>query len=125
MVLIPNRHWGGEGLLGCVFGFGLLHRIPPQPIDQVPVTTPEELREVYEEQNLIIPADDYPESQVYLEEWQQREKEQWIEENQVKHDPNPLYSEVSVRPHGADVLQKSEIQHNLRSNDSNRSGDEI
>lgn len=20
VVLIPNRHWGGEGLLGCVFG---------------------------------------------------------------------------------------------------------
>ncbi|KAH8825046.1 GRASP55/65 PDZ-like domain-containing protein, partial [Flagelloscypha sp. PMI_526] len=28
VVLIPNRHWGGDGLLGCVFGFGLLHRIP-------------------------------------------------------------------------------------------------
>lgn len=21
VVLVPNRHWGGEGLLGCVFGF--------------------------------------------------------------------------------------------------------
>ena len=21
VVLIPNRHWGGEGLLGCVFGY--------------------------------------------------------------------------------------------------------
>jgi len=20
VVLIPNRHWGGEGLLGCIFG---------------------------------------------------------------------------------------------------------
>ena len=20
VVLVPNRHWGGEGLLGCVFG---------------------------------------------------------------------------------------------------------
>ena len=48
VVLVPNRQWGGEGLLGCVFGwvdygcrikhtdryateslrFGLLHRIP-------------------------------------------------------------------------------------------------
>jgi len=28
VVLIPNRQWGGEGLVGCVFGFGLLHRIP-------------------------------------------------------------------------------------------------
>ena len=23
VVLIPNRHWGGEGLLGCVFGYVL------------------------------------------------------------------------------------------------------
>lgn len=21
VVLVPNRHWGGEGLLGCVFGY--------------------------------------------------------------------------------------------------------
>jgi hypothetical protein len=21
VVLVPNRDWGGEGLLGCVFGF--------------------------------------------------------------------------------------------------------
>ncbi|EJT98566.1 hypothetical protein DACRYDRAFT_24192 [Dacryopinax primogenitus] len=28
VVLIPNRQWGGEGLLGCGVGYGLLHRIP-------------------------------------------------------------------------------------------------
>ncbi|KAK4685800.1 hypothetical protein P7C73_g4345, partial [Tremellales sp. Uapishka_1] len=28
VVIIPNRQWGGEGLLGCGVGFGLLHRIP-------------------------------------------------------------------------------------------------
>ncbi|KAJ9098662.1 hypothetical protein QFC21_004310 [Naganishia friedmannii] len=28
IVLVPNRHWGGEGLLGCGVGYGLLHRIP-------------------------------------------------------------------------------------------------
>ncbi|KDE07189.1 hypothetical protein MVLG_02589 [Microbotryum lychnidis-dioicae p1A1 Lamole] len=27
-ILIPNRSWGGEGLLGCGVGYGLLHRIP-------------------------------------------------------------------------------------------------
>ncbi|EJD45085.1 hypothetical protein AURDEDRAFT_114208 [Auricularia subglabra TFB-10046 SS5] len=31
VVLVPNRQWGGEGLLGCVFGFGILHRIPVVP----------------------------------------------------------------------------------------------
>ncbi|KAG2010073.1 golgi reassembly stacking protein 2 [Coprinopsis cinerea AmutBmut pab1-1] len=61
VVLIPNRHWGGEGLLGCIFGFGLLHRIPPQPEGRVPGSVPPELLEVdeaeYEEQSLFVPAD--------------------------------------------------------------------
>ncbi|KAJ8519002.1 hypothetical protein ONZ45_g3997 [Pleurotus djamor] len=60
VVLVPNRHWGGEGLLGCVFGFGLLHRIPPQPTDRAPGTIPAELQEStddYEEQALFVPAD--------------------------------------------------------------------
>lgn len=34
VVLVPNRQWGGEGLLGCGVGYGLLHRIP-KPQDQV------------------------------------------------------------------------------------------
>ncbi|KAF5360547.1 hypothetical protein D9756_004789 [Leucocoprinus leucothites] len=57
VVLIPNRHWGGEGLLGCVFGFGLLHRIPPQPSDKIPGSVPPELQEEFEEQELFVPAD--------------------------------------------------------------------
>jgi len=62
VVLIPNRHWGGEGLLGCVFGFGLLHRIPPQPADREPGSIPPELledeeEEEYQEQTLFVPAD--------------------------------------------------------------------
>ncbi|KAL7416679.1 GRASP55/65 PDZ-like domain-containing protein [Mrakia frigida] len=28
VVLVPNRKWGGEGLLGSGIGYGLLHRIP-------------------------------------------------------------------------------------------------
>ncbi|POW02972.1 hypothetical protein PSTT_11415 [Puccinia striiformis] len=33
VVIVPNRSWGsGEGLLGCSIGFGLLHRIPKQPL---------------------------------------------------------------------------------------------
>lgn len=31
---MPNRAWGGEGLLGCGVGYGLLHRIP-KPQDRV------------------------------------------------------------------------------------------
>ena len=79
-VVVPNHHWGGEGLLGCVFGFvfitihctatmrliselprfGLLHRIPAQPADRQPGSMPPELSEPsdeYEEQELFVPAD--------------------------------------------------------------------
>ena len=28
MTITPTRTWGGEGALGCVLGFGALHRIP-------------------------------------------------------------------------------------------------
>lgn len=27
VVLVPNRHWGGEGLLGCVFGCVPIHHL--------------------------------------------------------------------------------------------------
>jgi len=87
VVLIPNRHWGGEGLLGCVFGFGLLHRIPPQPEDRVPGTIPPELQEQadeYETEDLFVPADaelqqgHHNPSQ--MAEWRRREQEQWTGE---------------------------------------------
>ena len=29
--ITPSRSWGGEGALGCVLGFGALHRVPPPP----------------------------------------------------------------------------------------------
>ncbi|KAI0304349.1 GRASP55/65 PDZ-like domain-containing protein [Multifurca ochricompacta] len=62
VVLVPNRQWGGEGLLGCVFGFGLLHRIPPIPNDRQPGSLPPELRDSaeFEEQTLYVPADAAP-----------------------------------------------------------------
>ncbi|KIK69664.1 hypothetical protein GYMLUDRAFT_34058 [Collybiopsis luxurians FD-317 M1] len=66
VVLVPNRHWGGEGLLGCVFGFGLLHRIPPQNFDHVPGSTPPELAEEddYHEEQLFVPADVHADSKI-------------------------------------------------------------
>ncbi|KAJ4001681.1 GRASP55/65 PDZ-like domain-containing protein [Lentinula boryana] len=66
VVLIPNRHWGGEGLLGCVFGFGLLHRIPPPNPDHIPGSTPPELVEEddYHTGELFVPADVHMESKI-------------------------------------------------------------
>ena len=29
VVLVPNRHWGGDGLLGCVFGYVASSPLPP------------------------------------------------------------------------------------------------
>lgn len=34
--IIPNRDWGGEGLLGCGIGTGILHRIPMSRKSLVP-----------------------------------------------------------------------------------------
>ncbi|KAI1465797.1 GRASP55/65 PDZ-like domain-containing protein [Daldinia caldariorum] len=38
--IVPSRAWGGEGALGCVLGFGALHRLPP-PLSE-PVHAPGE-----------------------------------------------------------------------------------
>ncbi|KAI0404226.1 GRASP55/65 PDZ-like domain-containing protein [Xylaria palmicola] len=38
--IVPSREWGGEGALGCVLGFGALHRLPA-PLDE-PVEAPGE-----------------------------------------------------------------------------------
>lgn len=40
-ILVPNRYWGGDGLLGCGVGYGLLHRIP-RPQDRKPSHMEEE-----------------------------------------------------------------------------------
>ncbi|OCK86174.1 hypothetical protein K432DRAFT_376982 [Lepidopterella palustris CBS 459.81] len=35
VTITPSRNWGGEGALGCVLGFGALHRIPA-PLEEPP-----------------------------------------------------------------------------------------
>ncbi|KAG1774865.1 GRASP55/65 PDZ-like domain-containing protein [Suillus placidus] len=57
VVLVPNRHWGGEGLLGCVFGFGLLHRIPSQTADEPSGAGLQSSHSDLEDQQLFVPAD--------------------------------------------------------------------
>ena len=37
-----SRHWGGEGALGCMLGFGALHRLPA-PLDSPPAAPGEAL----------------------------------------------------------------------------------
>ncbi|KAJ1309922.1 hypothetical protein OPQ81_006681 [Rhizoctonia solani] len=53
VVLVPNRMWGGQGLLGCGVGYGLLHRIPKDRSSLVPVD-----QEGPEEAELFVPAGD-------------------------------------------------------------------
>jgi hypothetical protein len=78
VVVIPNRNWGGEGLLGCVFGyvpsllpsipylilcvsFGLLHRIPPPASHLMSGKLPPELVVPEDDdQDLFVPADTTP-----------------------------------------------------------------
>ncbi|KAF5382449.1 hypothetical protein D9615_003007 [Tricholomella constricta] len=140
VVLIPNRHWGGEGLLGCVFGFGLLHRIPPQPEDRLPGSTPIELQdaaEEYEEQELFVPADVHSESQFsaeQLEEWRRQEQEQWNQETianrtlydhsqqdiRASEDANAYYANPADHDHNYELENK--YRRGDYANDSGPSG---
>jgi hypothetical protein len=141
-VLIPNRHWGGEGLLGCIFGyveviiadirftnaaffiisFGLLHRIPPQPEDRAPGSLPAELQEQgdeYGNQDLFVPADVEADSEHQHAEWR-RQQEQ---EHRHGHRHDQWNSEVSARStHSSEVASAGrghiqEIQHHDHSHD--------
>ncbi|KAI5779681.1 GRASP55/65 PDZ-like domain-containing protein [Geopyxis carbonaria] len=65
LYITPTRSWGGEGMLGCVLGFGALHRIPAalhEPV-QAPGEMLFEAREPEfpptEPTNLVIPATVY------------------------------------------------------------------
>lgn len=41
VTITPSRDWGGEGALGCVLGYGALHRLPA-PLSE-PVSAPGEM----------------------------------------------------------------------------------
>ena len=41
VTITPSRTWGGEGALGCVLGFGALHRLPA-PLTEGPMAGPGE-----------------------------------------------------------------------------------
>ncbi|KAF3921961.1 hypothetical protein ABW20_dc0103250 [Dactylellina cionopaga] len=40
VTILPRKHWGGDGALGCVLGYGALHRLPP-PLEE-PLSQPGE-----------------------------------------------------------------------------------
>lgn len=44
LTISPSRHWGGSGALGCVLGFGALHRLPA-PLQEPPQAPGETLFE--------------------------------------------------------------------------------
>ncbi|KAJ7071847.1 GRASP55/65 PDZ-like domain-containing protein [Mycena belliarum] len=103
VVLVPNRHWGGEGLLGCVFGYGLLHRIPPQPTERIAGNlTPPELQEdadEYEEQELFVPAD-IPTNPRYLPsqlaDLRRQQDDDWHRESQLGRAHEHSYRSTTV-----------------------------
>lgn len=53
-ILVPNRAWGGAGLLGCGIGYGLLHRIP-QPRSNPPPGPPPRARAPASQQQTPVP----------------------------------------------------------------------
>jgi hypothetical protein len=44
LTITPSRNWGGNGALGCVLGYGALHRLPP-PLTEPPAAPGETLFE--------------------------------------------------------------------------------
>ncbi|KAM0789771.1 hypothetical protein ACM66B_006624 [Microbotryomycetes sp. NB124-2] len=55
VILVPNRNWGGEGLLGCGVGYGLLHRIP-RPQDRTAIPQDDETDNDESAANSPVPA---------------------------------------------------------------------
>ncbi|KAF9077530.1 GRASP55/65 PDZ-like domain-containing protein [Rhodocollybia butyracea] len=118
VVLVPNRHWGGDGLLGCVFGFGLLHRIPPQDPDRIPGSTPPLLAEEdegYHEEQLFVPADTHFESQVNrVTEWQDSNETPVYRGTPMGHNS---FSEISG--------QETAIPYHIREEEEEEEEDDI
>ncbi|KAI5119188.1 hypothetical protein M0805_004443 [Coniferiporia weirii] len=79
VVLVPNRQWGGEGLLGCVFGYGLLHRIPP-------VHGAKGEEQFYDEAEVFVPADN-EEYKNYAHEHDHYESEEDLRD--IEHETTP------------------------------------
>lgn len=102
---------------GCYhtrYRFGLLHRIPSQPVDRLPGTTPIELQqatEEYEEQELFIPADVHSEphfSREQLSSWRRQEQEQWHQETLAAQS---LYKPTRPREASVPSMQATDLQH--------------
>jgi hypothetical protein len=56
LTITPRRNWGGEGALGCVLGFGALHRVPA-PLTEPPHAPGETLFDVGDEKAISSPMD--------------------------------------------------------------------
>jgi hypothetical protein len=54
----PNDSWGGEGLIGCGIGYGLLHKIPSRVADDEETVTPSVVQTVerVEEATAVAPS---------------------------------------------------------------------
>ncbi|KZT64614.1 hypothetical protein DAEQUDRAFT_698423 [Daedalea quercina L-15889] len=139
VVLVPNRHWGGEGLLGCVFGFGLLHRIPPSPPDREPGSIPPELSEDYEgyeDQQLFVPADYHADSEVSEQELDEEElrwqQEEWMRRSyasassyeHVSANGNETVSAYAAPADDSDKPDHLQEQDNDTQNDQNDRNDD-
>ena len=61
VTITPSRNWGGQGALGCVLGFGALHRIPA-PLEEPPQGPGETLFETGLDEKQALAASEAPAS---------------------------------------------------------------
>lgn len=63
VTITPSRNWGGEGALGCVLGFGALHRIPA-PLEEPPHGPGETLFESALDEKRLLSSSSTPVSSI-------------------------------------------------------------
>jgi hypothetical protein len=63
VTITPSRNWGGEGALGCVLGFGALHRIPA-PLEEPPHGPGETLFESALDEKRLLSSSNTPVSSI-------------------------------------------------------------
>lgn len=90
-ILVPNRSWGGEGLLGCGVGYGLLHRIP-KPQDR---QLPEGAEDDYFDDDGFLNEDSLPQQQqqqrIPQQQQQQQQQRRYVDERE-KEEEDDRYS---------------------------------
>eukprot|EP01091_Cochliopodium_minus_P012182 TRINITY_DN3633_c0_g1_i1.p1 TRINITY_DN3633_c0_g1~~TRINITY_DN3633_c0_g1_i1.p1 ORF type:complete len:528 (-),score=167.82 TRINITY_DN3633_c0_g1_i1:268-1662(-) len=137
-LLTPREDWGGDGLIGCEMGMGLLHRIPSQkstknnPISENPISENNQPQQDYK-QKLNELEQKFNDLHIKSPSSQNQSSEQPSPSNQVPPPsdqpsflmPQPIPSNIPVPMYGSTVSfhnpveRQTTYQQQLQNNNSN------